>query len=54
MMSIDILIFSALDADDVAMLDLVAMKDGDLERPRPLTGSKAKQPAMEEYSLDGM
>ncbi|KAK7114531.1 centrosomal protein of 72 kDa-like isoform X2 [Littorina saxatilis] len=43
---------SVLDDDDVAVMDLVAMKEGDLSRPRPLTGSAAKEPAMEEYSLE--
>ncbi|XP_076470302.1 centrosomal protein of 72 kDa-like [Babylonia areolata] len=43
---------SAVDSDDVALLDLVALKDGDLSRRRPLTGSSAKEPAMEEYSLE--
>ncbi|KAL8613869.1 hypothetical protein ACOMHN_032859 [Nucella lapillus] len=42
----------AVDSDDVALLDLVALKDGDLGRRRPLTGSSAKEPAMEEYSLE--
>ncbi|KAK7498086.1 hypothetical protein BaRGS_00010674 [Batillaria attramentaria] len=43
---------SVLDEDDVAVLDLVALKDGELSRPRPLTGSAAREPAMEEYSLE--
>lgn len=41
-----------LDDDDVAVLDLVSKHEGDLSRPRPLTGSAAREPAMEEYSLD--
>lgn len=43
---------TVLDNDDVAIMDLVARQEGDLGRPRPLTGSAAKEPAMEEYSLE--
>lgn len=45
--------FSALDDDDVAVLDLIARSGGDLSRPRPITGSSAREDQMQEYSLDG-
>ena len=41
-----------LDNDDVAMMDMVDMKGGDLTQDRPLTGSCAKVPMAEEYSLE--
>ncbi|XP_025116292.1 centrosomal protein of 72 kDa-like [Pomacea canaliculata] len=43
---------SVLDDDDVAILDLIAKKNGDLGQPTHLTGSVAREPAMEEYSLE--
>ncbi|XP_061197157.1 centrosomal protein of 72 kDa-like [Saccostrea echinata] len=43
---------SALDDDDVAVLDLIARSGGDLSRPRPITGSSAKEDQAQEYSLD--
>ena len=43
----------ALDDDDVAVLDLIAMTGGDLSKPRPLTGSAAKESKSEDYTLDG-
>lgn len=46
--------FSALDDDDVAVLDLIARSGGDLSRPRPITGSSAREDQMQEYSLDGI
>ena len=45
--------FSALDDDDVAVLDLIAHTGGDLSRPRCITGSAAREPSAEEYSLEG-
>lgn len=45
--------FLALDDDDVAVLDLIARSGGDLSRPRPITGSSAREDQMQEYSLDG-
>lgn len=42
----------ALDDDDVAVLDLIARSGGDLSRPRPITGSSAREDQMQEYSLD--
>lgn len=46
-------VFSALDDDDVAVLDLIARSGGDLSRPRPITGSSAREDQVQEYSLDG-
>nr|XP_022341017.1 centrosomal protein of 72 kDa-like [Crassostrea virginica] len=43
---------SALDDDDVAVLDLIARSGGDLSRPRPITGSSAREDQAQEYSLD--
>ncbi|XP_048762502.2 centrosomal protein of 72 kDa-like isoform X1 [Ostrea edulis] len=43
---------SALDDDDVAVLDLIARSGGDLSRPRPITGSSAREDQVQEYSLD--
>lgn len=36
----------------MAILDLIAKKNGDLGQPTHLTGSVAREPAMEEYSLE--
>ena len=45
-------LWTVLDDDDVGVMDMVGRQEGDLSRPRPLTGSAAKEPAMEEYSLE--
>ena len=42
-----------LDDDDVELLDLIARTGGDLRHSRPLTGSNAKDPATQDYSLAG-
>lgn len=44
---------SVLDDDDVELLDLIARTGGDLNNPRPITGSNNKEPASEDYSLPG-
>lgn len=49
----DYIISPALDDDDVAVLDLIARSGGDLSRPRPITGSSAREDQAQEYSLDG-
>ncbi|XP_060073299.1 centrosomal protein of 72 kDa-like [Ylistrum balloti] len=43
---------TALDDDDVAVLDLIARTGGDLSRPRTVTGSAAREPTAEDYSLE--
>ncbi|OWF39191.1 centrosomal protein of 72 kDa-like isoform X2 [Mizuhopecten yessoensis] len=43
---------TALDDDDVAVLDLIARTGGDLSRPRNITGSAAREPTAEDYSLE--
>ncbi|XP_069112692.1 centrosomal protein of 72 kDa-like isoform X2 [Argopecten irradians] len=43
---------TALDDDDVAVLDLIARTGGDLSRPRAVTGSAAREPTAEDYSLE--
>ncbi|XP_033754493.1 centrosomal protein of 72 kDa-like isoform X1 [Pecten maximus] len=43
---------TALDDDDVAVLDLIARTGGDLSRPRGVTGSAAQEPTAEDYSLE--
>lgn len=43
-----------LDDDDVELLDLIARTGGDLRHSRPLTGSSAKDPATQDYSLAGL
>ncbi|XP_071177138.1 centrosomal protein of 72 kDa-like [Mytilus edulis] len=43
---------TALDDDDVAVLDLIAHTGGDLSKPRHITGSTAREPSAEEYSLE--
>ena len=45
--------FSVLDDDDVELLDLIARTGGDLRNARPLTGSTAKDPGTQDYSLAG-
>lgn len=42
-----------LDDDDVELLDLIARTGGDLRNARPLTGSSAKEPSSQDYSLAG-
>ncbi|KAL4235359.1 Centrosomal protein of 72 kDa [Mactra antiquata] len=43
-----------LDDDDVEILDLIARTGGDLSKARPLTGSNAKEPSSEDYSILGL
>lgn len=43
-----------LDDDDVELLDLIARTGGDLRNARPLTGSSAKEPSSQDYSLAGL
>ncbi|XP_041376248.1 centrosomal protein of 72 kDa-like [Gigantopelta aegis] len=45
---------TALDDDDVAVLDLIAQSGGDLTKPRPLTGSAARESKSEDYTLDAL
>ncbi|KAL5022267.1 hypothetical protein ScPMuIL_001422 [Solemya velum] len=45
---------TALDDDDVAILDLIARTGGDLSKARAITGSAANEPAIEEYSIQGL
>ncbi|ESO82670.1 hypothetical protein LOTGIDRAFT_155686 [Lottia gigantea] len=45
---------TVLDDDDVAVIDLVSRNDGDLNKPRPVTGSNNKQPKSTDYSLTSL
>ncbi|KAK3579173.1 hypothetical protein CHS0354_022710 [Potamilus streckersoni] len=45
---------SALDDDDVEVLDLIARTGGDLRKPWPVTGSSVREPGVEDYSLNGL
>ncbi|KAL3860763.1 hypothetical protein ACJMK2_010835 [Sinanodonta woodiana] len=45
---------SALDDDDVEVLDLIARTGGDLRKPWPVTGSAVRDPGVEDYSLNGL
>ena len=38
--------------DDVAVIDIMNRNEGDFGAQRPLTGSAAKEDAVEDYSLD--
>jgi hypothetical protein len=46
------IVISALDDDDVALLDLIARTGGDLSKPRPITGSAATTAEAENYSTE--
>ena len=45
--------FSGLTDDDIAVLDMVNRVDGDLSKPRPVTGSKSSARNLEDYTPDG-
>jgi len=47
------LLILVLDDDDVELLDLIARNGGDLNKPRPITGSQNKEPTSNDYSLSG-
>ncbi|XP_077983308.1 centrosomal protein of 72 kDa-like [Glandiceps talaboti] len=45
---------TALDDDDCEVLDLIASTSGDLNKPRQVTGSYAKLPAVDEHPIEDM
>ncbi|XP_012945758.1 centrosomal protein of 72 kDa [Aplysia californica] len=45
---------SVLVDDDVAVIDVMNRNNGDFGAPRPLTGSAAKEDAVEDYTLDSL
>ena len=49
----ELILFTALDMDEMAVLDIISHARKDILPLKPLTGSTARQSAIEEYSLDG-
>ena len=47
------LLHAAFEEDDVAVIDLVSRQNGDLSRPRPITGSKVKDPDIQDFTPEG-
>lgn len=47
-------IYSVLEDDDVAILDLISRVGGDLTQPRGLSGSATRVPDVDSYTRDGM
>ncbi|XP_050396053.1 centrosomal protein of 72 kDa [Patella vulgata] len=45
---------TVLDDDDVAVIDLVSRNDGDLSKPRPITGSGNQETKIVDYSLPSL
>ncbi|CAG5125638.1 unnamed protein product [Candidula unifasciata] len=45
---------TVLDNDDDVLLDIMNRQNGDLNKPRPLTGSSAREDRVEDYTLDSL